>query len=66
MSSINETTVYTESDVQENGIFDFNCGGITSYVQLDQCTSAGTGCDICLVQSTQYYAVGVCHYGGYI
>jgi hypothetical protein len=65
-TEFNSSEVYTSADIQENGIWDFNCGGITSYVEIKVCVrTSNSGCDSnCIIEGTTYSVVDVCHYGG--
>ena len=58
-----ETRIFSHNDTWDNGVYEFNCGGLDSYVIIEVCTGAadcGGGC----TGGTTYSIPGICHYGG--
>lgn len=60
----NSSIEFTDADTWDNGVYAFNCGGLTSYVAIEICGNDDTCGNGCLVTGTTYSAVNVCGYGG--
>ena len=62
---VDSVTNFTSDDTLSNGIYSFNCNGVTSFYEQTVCINIDLGhCNRCLATSVQTQAVGICHYGG--
>jgi len=61
----NGTMEFTTGDIESNGVYDYNCDGYTSSMEVTVCVASTTAsCDSCVYGGTVYAVPDVCYYSG--